>query len=61
VQEFFNYLKSVFIARGEKIAIFDDTAEMVMSKEQAEDVEAYTKKVEGRPDYILPKGFKKVS
>jgi hypothetical protein len=51
----------VFITRGEKTAMFDDAAESGVSKDQAADVEEYTKKVEGRPDYILPKGFKKVS
>jgi hypothetical protein len=61
VKEFFNYLKSVFIARGEKTSVFDDAADVALSKEQAEEVEAYTKKVENRPNYILPKGFKKVS
>jgi hypothetical protein len=51
----------VFITRGEKTAMFDDAVESGGSKDQAADVEEYTKKVEDRPDYILPKGFKKVS
>ena len=50
----------MFNDRGEKVAIFEE-GDMPMSKEQAEEVENYNKKVENRPDYILPKGFKKVS
>ncbi len=61
VTEFLSYLKGVFITRREKTTLFDDAGESEISKEQIADVEDYTKKVQERPDYILPKGFKKVS
>ena len=35
IKEFFIYLKSVFLAKGEKINIFDDISDIPLNKEQA--------------------------
>jgi hypothetical protein len=34
LNEFFAYLKNVFIARGEKVNIFEEVTELPLSKEQ---------------------------
>lgn len=61
IKRFFDYLKTVFISKEEKIAIFEDVNDVPMSKEQVYEVEIFTKKLEAQPSYILPKGYKKVS
>jgi hypothetical protein len=49
----------VFITSGEKTNLFDDAGESETNKKQTANLEDYTKKVEDRPEYILPKGSKK--
>jgi hypothetical protein len=61
VREFFSHLKNAFLARGEKVAIFEDAADVPLSKEQAYEVEIFNKKLEMQPNYILPRGYKKLA
>lgn len=61
VREFFAHLKNAFLVRGEKVTIFEDAGDMPMTKEQAYEVEIFNKKLESQPNYILPKGYKKLS
>lgn len=61
VKEFFLHLKNGFLARGEKIAVFEDVFDVTMSKEQAYEVEIFNKKLQTQPNYILPKGYKKLA
>lgn len=60
VSQFFTYLRSVFADKGEKLTMFEEESDANVTKEQAEQIQSYTKKLESRPDYILPKGYKKI-
>lgn len=43
------------------MAIFEDTADLPLSKEQAYEVEIFNRKLQAQPAYILPKGYKKIA
>ena len=55
------YLKSVFLAKGQKINVFEDISDIPLNKEQAYQIEILTKKLSQNSGYILPKGYKKIS
>ena len=60
LREFFLELKESFIARKEQINIFEDVEDIPLSKEQLYEVNIFNQKINSNPNYILPKGYKKI-
>lgn len=60
MKEFFIYLKNVFLTKGEKVAMFEDVSDIPLTKEQSYEVDIFNKKLQQNPNYILPKGYKKL-
>jgi hypothetical protein len=61
LREFFAHLKNAFLVRGEKVSVFEDAGDVPLTKEQAYEVEIFNRKLQSQPNYILPKGYKKLT
>lgn len=59
VEEWFNYLKLVFIEKGEKTALFDEPEAAYFN--ESEVIREFTSRLEQDPNFILPEGYKKVT
>ena len=60
LKDFFHELKATFIAKGERIDIFDDIEDIPHTRDQAVEVERLTDALEENPQFIMPAGFKKM-
>ena len=59
LEEWFNYLKLIFIERGEKTTLFDEPETAYFN--ETEVVKEFTRKLQDDPTFILPEGYKKVT
>ena len=60
-QEFLKALKENFVNRKRSVALCEDLQDIVLTNDQAEETQAYNRKLFRNPHYILPKGYKKIT
>ena len=61
LKEVIEYLRKTFTSKGEKTAVFDEEVDMSLDDKQSYEINILQKKLRENPNYILPKGYKKIT